>query len=128
MYKTKAHLGKFLCTTILALIPSMHTLAQAEGKVIDEHGEPIVGATVRWGGTSVGTTTDANGKFRLEKNGHRMVLRFESSGLEALPFVLPDDPPHEYDAPNPGTCRVGFTVTVPAGAEAVLMASLVPVH
>ena len=70
MYKTKEHLGKFLCTTILALIPSMHTLAQAEGKVIDEHGEPIVGATVRWEGTSVGTTTDANGKFRLEKNGH----------------------------------------------------------
>lgn len=67
-------------------------------------------------------------EIRLEKNGRRMVLRFESSGLEALPFVLPDDPPHEYDAPNPGTCRVGFTVTVPAGAEAVLMASLVPVR
>ena len=67
-------------------------------------------------------------EIRLEKNGHRMVLRFESSGFEALPFVLPDDPPHEYDAPNPGTCRVGFTVTVPAGAEAVLKASLVPVR
>lgn len=67
-------------------------------------------------------------EIRLEKNGRRMVLRFESSGFEALPFVLPDDPPHEYDAPNPGTCRVGFTVTVPAGAEAVLMASLVPVR
>lgn len=67
-------------------------------------------------------------EIRLEKNGHRMVLRFESSGLEALPFVLPDDPPHDYDAPNPGTCRVGFTVTVPAGAEAVLKASLVPVR
>ena len=67
-------------------------------------------------------------EIRLEKNGRRMVLRFESSGLEALPFVLPDDPPQEYDAPNPGTCRVGFTVTVPAGAEAVLKASLVPVR
>lgn len=67
-------------------------------------------------------------EIRLEKNGRRMVLRFESSGLEALPFVLPDDPPHDYDAPNPGTCRVGFTVTVPAGAEAVLKASLVPVR
>lgn len=67
-------------------------------------------------------------EIRLEKNGRRMVLRFESSGLESLPFVLPDDPPHDYDAPNPGTSRVGFTVTVPAGAEAVLMASLVPVR
>lgn len=67
-------------------------------------------------------------EIRLEKDGHRMALRFESSGLEAIPFVLPDNPPHDYDAPNPGTCRVGFTVTVPAGAEAVLKASLVPVR
>jgi hypothetical protein len=67
-------------------------------------------------------------EIRLEKDGHRMALRFESSGLEAIPFVLPDNPPHDYDAPNPGTCRVGFTVTVPAGAEAVLKASLVPIR
>ena len=67
-------------------------------------------------------------EIRLEKDGHRMALRFELSGLEVLPFVLPDNPPHDYDAPNPGTCRVGFTVTVPAGAEAVLKASLVPVR
>ena len=45
-------------------------MAQAEGKVVDEHGEPLVGATVRWEGTNVGTTTDINGKFRLAKNGH----------------------------------------------------------
>ena len=56
---------------LLALLAStMNSMAQAEGKVIDEHGEPIAGATVRWEGTNVGTTTDANGKFRLEKNGH----------------------------------------------------------
>lgn len=67
-------------------------------------------------------------EIRLEKNGHRMVLRFESSGLEALPFVLPDNPPHDYDAPNPGTCRVGFTITVPADGKAFLKASLVPVR
>lgn len=67
-------------------------------------------------------------EIRLEKDGHRMVLRLELSAFEALPFVLPDNPPHDYDAPNPGTCRVGFTVTVPAGAEAVLKASLVPVR
>lgn len=84
---------------------------------------------VRWTMMTPAEAEIISGKeIRLEKNGHRMVLRFESSGLEALSFVLPDDPPHEYDAPNPGTCRVGFTVTVPAGAEAVLMVSLVPVR
>lgn len=65
-------------------------------------------------------------EIRLEKDGRRMTLRFESSDFEAIPFVLPDNPPHDYDVPNPGTCRVGFTVTVPAGAKAVLKASLVP--
>ena len=67
-------------------------------------------------------------EIRLEKDGCRMALRFESADLEALPFVLPDNPPHDYDAPNPGTCRVGFTVTVPADGKALLKASLVPVR
>lgn len=57
------------CLLIMALT-SISAMAQAEGKVVDEHGEPLVGATVRWEGTNVGTTTDINGKFRLAKNGH----------------------------------------------------------
>ena len=57
------------CLLWLGLTASV-AMAQAEGKVIDEHGEPLVGATVRWEGTNVGTTTDINGKFHLKKNGH----------------------------------------------------------
>ena len=62
--------GLKLACLLGLLASTLNSMAQAEGKVIDEHGEPIAGATVRWEGTNVGTTTDANGKFRLEKNGH----------------------------------------------------------
>lgn len=46
------------------------SMAQIKGKVVDNHGEPLTGATVRWEGTGIGTTTGADGTFRLEKNGH----------------------------------------------------------
>ena len=36
------------------------------GRVTDSHGEPVMGATVRVAGTSVTTTTDANGNFKLK--------------------------------------------------------------
>lgn len=64
----------------------------------------------------------------LEKDGRRMVLKIDADGLEVVPSVWPDDPPHDYDAPNPGTCRVGFTVTVPACREAVFKVVIEPLR
>lgn len=70
-----------------------------------------------------------DGRILLEKDGKKMKMEAECKNMEDLtPHIWTNDPPQCYDAPNPGTCRVGFTVTVPAGAEAVLMASLVPVR
>ena len=60
---------RFACIAFASLL-TMIASAQVEGTVVDEHGEPLPGATVRWEGTTVGTTTDVNGKFRLAKNGH----------------------------------------------------------
>ena len=39
---------------------------QVKGKVLDEKGEPIIGATVTEEGTSNGTITDYDGMFTLE--------------------------------------------------------------
>ena len=38
---------------------------QISGVVLDEHGEPLVGANVYWSGTGVGVATDIEGKFTL---------------------------------------------------------------
>ena len=70
MYLTEMLNRNTICVALLTVLFPLSASAQAEGKVVDEHGEPLVGATVRWEGTNVGTTTDINGKFRLAKNGH----------------------------------------------------------
>lgn len=59
--------------SILLMIALLFTgvqivLAQAEairGKVLDDKGEPVIGATVRVKGTAKGTVTDANGNFKI---------------------------------------------------------------
>ena len=40
--------------------------AQIQGKITDENGEPLIGATVQVKGTSAGTITDAEGNFTLD--------------------------------------------------------------
>ena len=53
--------------------PSMMSSAFAQtqkitGTVVDEFGDPIIGANIRVVGTSTGTITDINGKFAVEAN------------------------------------------------------------
>lgn len=60
---------KRLLMMLALLVVSMQVvLAQAgmiRGKVLDDKGEPIAGATIRVKGTSKGTVTDPNGNFRV---------------------------------------------------------------
>lgn len=51
-----------LCLMVLALPVSAHL----HGIVVDDKGEPLVGANVWWAETTVGTTTDAEGMFEIE--------------------------------------------------------------
>lgn len=55
--------------TILLLF--VMTVAQAQditkGIIVDENNEPLLGANVFWFNTSVGTTTDIDGKFSIKK-------------------------------------------------------------
>ena len=52
----------------LAFMMALPTLAQNityKGVVVDESGEPIIGASVKVAGTTTGTITDLDGKFQV---------------------------------------------------------------
>ena len=51
-----------------------------KGKVLDEYGEPLPGATVQQPGTTVGTVTDANGEFTISvPSNAQLVISFVGS-------------------------------------------------
>ncbi len=54
------------------------------GKVVDENDEPVMGATVRFEKTTLGTLTDDNGNFRLESaSSQELVMRASRIDYEA---------------------------------------------
>ncbi len=56
--------------------------APITGRIIDENGDPLAGATVKVKGTNVGTVTDANGNFKLEAAANA-VLEVSYTGYES---------------------------------------------
>ena len=74
-------------TFILFLITALSTAAQSPlspskqtlyGNVFDQSGEPVIGATVQWDGTTIGTVTDEKGDFWIEKRdaAARLVIQY----------------------------------------------------
>ena len=75
--------------------------AHAWGTVLDDKGEPLIGANVYWAGTAVGVATDIDGRFQLEpvKSTNLLVTSFmgyhndttEVSAHSELTIVLVSD-------------------------------------
>jgi len=66
-------------STAMYSVPAMAAVAQSpaikvSGQVVDEQGEPLLGATIRVKNSSVGTTTDLDGNFQLEVPGNAVLL------------------------------------------------------
>jgi hypothetical protein len=55
----------------------------ATGRITDEKGEPIVGATIMIKGTKIGVATDANGFFKIQNFANNSCLVVSAVGFES---------------------------------------------
>ena len=70
---------KKIILAVLFMVASwVGVYAHAWGTVLDDKGEPLVGANVYWAGTTVGVATDLDGRFQLEpvKSTNLLVTSF----------------------------------------------------
>jgi TonB-linked SusC/RagA family outer membrane protein len=77
------------------VLPDVHSTQQTgqiKGTVIDDLGEPVIGATVVEEGTTNGTTTDAEGRFTLNcAKGAKLVITYIGyvvQTVEAIPDMI----------------------------------------
>ncbi len=65
-----------IITTLTVIFVGLLTAAaqNVAGRVVDSKGEPIVGATVYWDGTTVGAATDAEGRYEVYRVKEHNVL------------------------------------------------------
>lgn len=83
-------------------------------------------AIVQWNLlTSANVAVIGNNSAEFTKNGKKLVMKVKSpAGAEIKTWNT--DPPHSYDAPNPGTTLVGFEIILPANSKADLVVLMLP--
>lgn len=82
--------------------------------------------TVRWAMlTPAEVKIEENGTATLSQNGKKLQLKVVEPANVSIK-TWSTEPPHEYDAANPGTRLVGFEVAIPANAKSNLTVLLVP--
>jgi hypothetical protein len=62
----------------------------------------------------------------LVKDGKKMLLK-ATADSEVKMKIWSNEPPHDYDFKNPGTCRAGFELNVPARTETQIKVELIPI-
>ncbi len=124
------------CGATFDLAPILFDVAKAERTITIDDGakvtiedDMVAGDTschVRW--TMV---TGAEPRIidrrtiELTQEGKRLLVQASSpKRIEA--FIMSNEPPHAYDAPNPNTCRIGFTTDIKRGKQAIIKVKLIP--
>jgi hypothetical protein len=104
-------------------------VALPEGRYVvvrDELETATQPATIRWTMLTPATVTlTGPNTALLTKDGQTLTLRVTEPARITMK-TWPTTPPHDYDAPNPGTALVGFEVELPANTKAALSVLLVP--
>ena len=83
--------GKFLSIVLLMVLLTGMAFAQQKtviGKVIDETGAPVTGATIVVKGTTTGTVSDLDGKFSISVPGSGKVLLVSFIGLKSQEVAI----------------------------------------
>ena len=78
------------CLTLAALFLTASAWAQntVQGTVVDENGEPVIGATVVVVGTQHGTTTGIDGQFHMVvEKGNSLLSPRPAHSLPLSPFL-----------------------------------------
>ncbi|MEL1241571.1 SusC/RagA family TonB-linked outer membrane protein [Flavobacterium flavipallidum] len=79
-----------LLCNILFIMPSVvaqTTAKKISGLVVDQKGEPLIGASVLIKGTNIGTITDVNGEFALPLSGKSTTVQVSFIGYTAKEVV-----------------------------------------
>lgn len=91
--------GAAICPTpmLTPVAQAQSQTIQVQGQVVDQDGEPLMGATIKVKGTTNGTVTDLDGNFELKAAGNAVLevsyVGFQSrevavSGRAALPQIV----------------------------------------
>ncbi len=84
------NLYKILFTAlVLAVSTSLFADNRLKGKVVDNDGEPVAGANLRWKNTSVGGVTDMEGLFEIElsKTSKQLITSYIGYASDTLTVV-----------------------------------------
>lgn len=110
---TKANRG-------IAIVDKAYVLVQDE---VETPGQPT---TLRWTLLTPATVTiTGNNRAELTKDGKKLTLEVAAPANVTMK-TWSTDPPHDYDAPNPGTTLTGFEVTLPANTKTTIRVALKP--
>src|SRR5690554_4881014 len=104
----------------IGIVGQEYVLVQDEVTALDKP------ATVRWNMlTPAEVTIEDDGTAILEKDGEKLTLKVEGpKGIQLTTWST--EPTTDYDAPNPGTVRVGFDYELKHGESVTLRVLLIP--
>ena len=71
-----------VASLLLSLSAAMAQDTKVTGHVVDENGDPVIGATVLVKGTTIGTVTDFDGNFTLDVPSEHKHLQISYVGME----------------------------------------------